>query len=926
MSTPSIELGPTDLAPTLSSGATPRGSSIAGDTRPDSHVAALASLTSGRRLGRYTLLEQLGRGGMGVVFTAYDEELDRKVAIKFLLHAHADDRAALLSEAQAMARLAHPNVIHVYEVGEGFDHHVYIAMEFVRGQSLRAWSQVTRPWPEVLAMFLQAGRGLAAAHQAGVVHCDFKPDNVLIGHDGRARVLDFGLARRQEAASTDASADASGSLGSRVAPAQPFLRGGTPAYMPPEQLDDRVDARSDQFSFCVALFEALNGQRPFAGTHVHAILGEVLAGAVITTVGEARLPVRLRRAIRRGLAADPADRHPSMAALLAELAESLPRPRGAWIGAAFASALVATLASWLLLRAEDPVLVCAATVAAEIDPVWSEAPRAAVERAFAATGLPYAASSFARTARLLDAHTAEWSRLRQSACELAHNAAYAGTADRLRARCLERRRLAVAAWVDTLTRADATLVERAVAATAELPAVQPCADPATLLGENDDVVDLEHHVEVQHIERLLAEARAHALAGQHARGLAPVLAAHWRAQQLGHAGLAADTLLQLGLLHESTSDGERAGVTLKAAYYAAEAARRPAARAEAAVHLVYVTGAHASRQAEGELWARQAEAIAEGLGEAGLDLRAELLEHRGRVAIRRRQYGEARRDLEAALALTTVRLGAEHPALAGLFEELGDVALFEERYDEALDYHQRALDMAIASLGPDHPSTARRQIGRGKVHERRGNFDAALRDYQAALALWERVYGPDHTRVVWALTCIGRVLAKSGDLAGAEPHYARAVEVLVAALGPRHFEVAKALVELGVIVRARGRTHEARGLFERAAAIFAAEIGERHPLALALIELGEGALAEGDIPRAIAVLERTRQVQSPKNNTPDELARTNFALARALWAAGQDRPRALALARQAAQGYRNVGAASEPARQAVDAWLAARGP
>jgi len=922
VSTPSIELGPTDLAPTLSPGSAPGGSSIDGDTRPGGRGAALATLTGGRRLGRYTLLEQLGRGGMGVVFTAYDEELDRKVAIKFLLHAHADDRAVLLSEAQAMARLAHPNVIHVYEVGEGFERHVYIAMEFVRGQSLRAWSQTTRPWPEVLAMFMQAGRGLAAAHQAGVVHCDFKPDNVLIGHDGRARVLDFGLARRQEAPSAD-DADSPGSASTHP---QPFLRGGTPAYMPPEQLDDRVDERSDQFSFCVALFEALTGQRPFAGTDVHAILAQVCAGAVISTVGEARLPARLRRAIRRGLSAEPADRHPSMAALLAELAESLPRPRGAWIGAAVASALVATIASWLLLRAEDPVETCAATVAAEIDPVWSEAPRAAVEHAFAATGLPYAAGSFARTARLLDAHTAEWSRLRQSACELAHSAPSAGTADRLRARCLERRRLAIAAWVDTLTRADATLVERAVAATAELPAVQPCADPTTLLGEQDDDGDREHHAEIQRIERLLAEARAHALAGQHARGLTPAETAHWRARQLGHPGLVADALLQIGLLQESTTDGEHAGQTLKAAYYAAEAARRPAARAEAAVHLVYVTGAQAPRQAEGEMWARQAEAIAEGLGEAGLDLRAELLEHRSRVAIRRRQYGEARRDLEAALALTTVRLGAEHPALAGLFEELGEVALFEERYDEALEFHQRALDMATASLGPDHPTTARRQIGRGKVHERRGRFAAALRDYQAALALWEGAYGPDNTRIVWALTCIGRVLVKSGDLASAEPHYARAAAVLERALGPEHLELAKALVELGIVVRARGRTGEARDMFERAADIFVAEVGERHPLALALIELGEGALADGDVPRAIAALERTRRVQGKATNTPDELARTDFALARALWAAGEDPPRALSLAASAAAAYRDAGAAYEPARRTVDAWLAAASP
>ena len=158
----------------------------------------MAGGQEGRRLGRFTLLELLGRGGMGVVYTAYDEALDRKVAVKLLHSAPGDTsgRALLVREATAMARLAHPNVIHVYEVGEN-EGRVFLAMEFVRGPNLRGWlKEAERGWPEVVAMFVQAGRGLSAAHQAGLVHCDFKPENVLVGADGRARVLDFGLAYR----------------------------------------------------------------------------------------------------------------------------------------------------------------------------------------------------------------------------------------------------------------------------------------------------------------------------------------------------------------------------------------------------------------------------------------------------------------------------------------------------------------------------------------------------------------------------------------------------------------------------------------------------------------------------------------------------------------------------------------------------------
>ena len=923
MGTHSVELGATQPAATLAPRALERPS-LGTDTERtdggepgDGRGGGNIMLAVGHRLGRYTLLEPLGRGGMGVVFTAYDEELDRKVAIKFLLDttADADTRAALLREAQAMARLAHPNVIHVYEVGETLERRVFIAMEFVRGQSLRAWLQAPRAWPEVVAMFVQAGRGLAAAHQAGLVHCDFKPDNVLVGPDGRARVLDFGLARRQEHTPTAGDGRSAGP------------RGGTPIYMSPEQLGaGEVDARSDQFSFCVALYEALHGHRPFAGATMFAILGQIVAGAIEPAPGEARLPARLRRALRIGLAPEPAARHPSMTALLAELAESLPRPRGAWPAVALVSAALASTASWLLLRDDDPAAACAATVAAEIDPVWSEGPRATVERAFAATGLPYAADSFARTARLLDQRADEWSRLRQSACELARGAPSPGAADRLRARCLERRRLALAAWVDTLTRADAAVVEQAVAATAELPEAQPCADPSTLLGEVEGAVDLAREAEAAGVEGLLAQARAHALAGQHARGVAPVEEARRRARRLGHARLEADALLQLGLLQEHVADGDQAADTLSAAYFTAESAHHHATRAEAAVHLVYVTGAQSPRLAEGALWARHAAAIAAGLGEGGAELRQKLLQHRSSAAIVRRQYGEARRDLEAALALATERLGPDHPALAHIFQDLAEVAQAEGRPDEALAYNRRALTTTEANLGPDHPSVALLLTGRGKVHERQGHLDVALRDYRAALAIWERAYGPDHTRLVWALTCIGRALVKSGDLAAAEPYYARALKLVESHLGPDHLQVGHALIELATVVRGLGRGHDARRMLERAAGIIAADVGERHPLGLALIELGEAALADGDWARAVPLLERARAAQSPATNSPDELARTDIALARALWAADRDRPRALELADRAVRTYRSVGESHAPARTAAEAWLAARRP
>ncbi|MGB1700967.1 MAG: serine/threonine-protein kinase, partial [Nannocystaceae bacterium] len=229
------------------------------------------------KVGRFTVLDQLGKGGMGVVYTAFDEELGRKVAVK-LLH----DRGALgntrrnrrfLREAQAMAKLSHPNVVTIYEVGlhEG---KVYLAMEYVRGVTLKHWMRSKlRPWEEVLNVCCAAGEGLSAAHESGLVHRDFKPENVLLGRDGRVRVLDFGLARQVDTSAALAREEVEVSIAPDLP--QDFLADeitvpgsivGTPAYMAPEQhLGDEADARSDQFSFCVAMWEALYGQRPFRG-------------------------------------------------------------------------------------------------------------------------------------------------------------------------------------------------------------------------------------------------------------------------------------------------------------------------------------------------------------------------------------------------------------------------------------------------------------------------------------------------------------------------------------------------------------------------------------------------------------------------------------------------------------------------------------
>jgi serine/threonine-protein kinase len=273
------------------------------------------------RVGRFEVRARLGRGGFGVVYAAFDPELDREVALKLLRpdRSTGDDRERMMREARAMARLAHPNVVPIYEVGFD-DGRVFLAMERVPGRTAREWLDEVKPsWREIVRVFVQAGRGLAAAHTAKLVHRDFKPENVLVGEDHRARVTDFGIA----APSDETAAGA-----------------GTPAYMAPEQRAGQpITPGADQFAFAIALHEALYGRRPAASDR--------------EPPAKSPVPRRIFCALERARAEAPGDRWPSLDALL-DVLESPPQRRVLriviWsiVGVVLATALVgAILQMWM---------------------------------------------------------------------------------------------------------------------------------------------------------------------------------------------------------------------------------------------------------------------------------------------------------------------------------------------------------------------------------------------------------------------------------------------------------------------------------------------------------------------------------------------------------------------------------------------------
>ena len=285
------------------------------------------NLPPGHRIGRYVVLRRLGAGGVGVVYAAHDPDLAREVAIKMLRAKQADRQARqrLLREARLAARLSHPNVVTVHDVGVDGER-IYIVMEYVEGLTLRAWiKHAPRSLEQILTVFLAAGEGLWAAHRVGLVHRDFKPDNVLVGHDGRVRVTDFGLARPAAEGELPASSRSPRFGAEELTEAKLTRTGdllGTPAYMAPEQMRGlSTDARTDQFSFCVALYEALFGQRPYPARDLGQLFQLLLSGAAPAEPPPSEVPAGVQAALRRGLSHDSDARFPDLPTLMAALRE-----------------------------------------------------------------------------------------------------------------------------------------------------------------------------------------------------------------------------------------------------------------------------------------------------------------------------------------------------------------------------------------------------------------------------------------------------------------------------------------------------------------------------------------------------------------------------------------------------------------------------
>ncbi len=792
-----------------------------------------APLKRGAEVGRYVILNLVGRGGMAEVYAAYDPKLDRRVAVKLLRSPVVEEdqrvtsEARLSQEAQAIGRLSHPNVVAAYDAGT-HDERVFIAMEFVDGETLADWLRRTpRRWNEIRDVFAGAARGLAAAHAAGLVHRDFKPPNVMVGRDGQARVTDFGLARRLLAPEAAGPATP-GRSASAIGLTRTGALLGTPVYMAPEQFQSKpADARSDQFSFCVALFEALYGQRPFAGDDLTALKKAVIAGQIRFPAGRHAVPPWLRRAALRGLSVAPEDRFPTMTDLLDALEHR--RPRSHRVARAAGLTLAALLAGGLVVNriGDQRVRLCrsgGARVAAVWDTSSPPAPtsrRAATQRAFLATGLPDAPAIWNGVAAALDRYARQWTDAYTDTCE-ATNVRGQQSAEilDLRMTCLNERLDQLRSLADVFTTADASMLAHAAEATSALAPLARCADVALLRSVVPLPLDERERAAIADLRNRLAEVKAQRDAGRIPEARRAVSVLETKARALGYQPALAETLALAGWLQFASGESQQAQSTLADAIDAGERAHHDETVAEAAALLGGAISETApSLQREAERWLKFAEAALDRMGPAGDRLRSWVLTERAVVLVNLRDFAAASSGARAAIALKERLLGPNHPDVAHSLVALELALVGLARPAEALEINDRSLRMARESYGNESSFTALCLNNRGEELNALGRYREAKGAFEGAIARWTGAFGPDHRFLGYALTGLGQTLLATGDIREAVSTLERALVVRVA----REPNVAKVAETRLALARARwaaGQRRQARaGALEGVAAL-----------------------------------------------------------------------------------------------------------
>jgi tetratricopeptide (TPR) repeat protein len=912
------------------------------------------ALGVGDRIGRYVVLDVLGAGGMGTVYAAFDPDLDRKIALKLLRRGAgaADvDRTRMQREAQALARVSDPGVVAVHDVGTHGDQ-IFIAMEFVPGGTLTGWlRERARSWHEIVGILVGAGKGLAAAHAAGLVHRDVKPDNILVDRTGRARIGDFGLAfAAAERASQPrippvADGDAAGPVDTTVPDAARAALDasltrtgtvvGTPAYMAPEQLSGQVvTARSDQFSFCATVYEALYGVRPYPGGSLDAIAAAMRARRIADPPADRGVPGYVRAAVLRGLAIDPTTRHPSMDALLAALDRAPGRRRWIAITAAVGALGAAATAAALVVAGADPA-PCGGGEA-ELAAVWNPAQAGAIRAAFAAVGPAYAADTAGAVIAELDRHGAAWVAGQRRACEdtrvrrIADEAALA-----LRMDCYAMHRRRFGAVVDALARADAAVVPGALDAAASLGVPATCDDVAALRQAVPPPTEPTRRATVAALAVELAVLEGVGVAtGETAELRARLETAVETARAVDHPPLLGRALLQLAMVRHELGDQDGPPGLLRDAIAAADRGRDDRTRFLALAALISVTddwhhpeAAKLLSQAEAALtrigpdprielqWANVRAKLYLGAGEPAkatalyLDIverlrptagddGAQLADPLMNASFALTMYAppaEALAMVRRAIAIYTKHWGLHHPKTANARGQ--EVMILEQlgQHAEAYTIQEEVLADETAAFGPSNPRVATSLGVLAQLSRLLGRYDDAIAHYARCREMRVALLGPDHPQLAEVELGLAQIAVERRDPTTALPHVDAAERIVVATLGAADPFMAAVHHVRGFALQLRGDFVGALAAFRRGYDVERAVTGDDAPqlaealsfIAGALLELGRAGEAATHLERALAMREAIEADAA-------DLAGIRYLLARACAALG-DRGEALHL-------------------------------
>lgn len=811
------------------------------------------------KFGRYEVVGRLGAGAMGSVYLARDPELNREVAIKILRLELAADRKRLVAEAQAMARLSHPNVVSVFDVGDR-DGQIFVAMERIDGVNLRVWQEDDRAWRDVARVYLDAARGLAAAHAAGIVHRDFKPDNVLIGRDGIVKVTDFGVAT---VLPPDAVVE---TLRDEEPQSDPWLRatggaGGTPAYMSPEQLQGLGgDPQSDQFSFCVALFEALAGYRPFASDSVAELVQKTLDGEQRPPPVSSGVPAAVWRVVRRGLSSDPNGRHSSMAEMSSALERCL---RPAWrrrLALGGAGLVLASAVGGAMAYRHYQQVACT-EVATEAVREWDEQ-RATVRDGLLDSEVGYGPATWRQVDRDLTAWAEAWHRERADVCA----AGKAESADQMRRTlCLDEKLREFGGLLGVLATHDAVVAENAVRAAAGLGDPARCIDSRWLAAAQPPPPPGNIRSAVDDAREELARARALSDAGKSALALEVARKQYSVAETVNYAPLSAEAALLIGVAQDSLGDYASAELALVDAVSHSNAAGASETGALASLELLNTVGARLERYDDGKTWATLADGYIERLGPGGEDLVARRLVMLAQVETRHGNPAEAVALVENARVVYE-GLDATDLSWARLWavEATARSALGEGQ--AALDLRTRVEATTVELLGDSHPYVATARLNLGIALAQRGDFEGAIGRLSSALDLNVAAYGADHPDNARILNNLANLAVLTFAYGEAESLQRRAIALNKKVYGADDPRLLRNLSNLGIIQLRQGKTDDALSTFERVVEAYEAS---EDPLALAeaLLNLATATSAKGDLLHTRALLLRAKGIFDSTSQT-----------------------------------------------------------